>query len=307
MFATFPYVDLVRRCAAVLIVVGLLSVALPVPLSAQKQRARPNLRVLFIGNSYTFTNNLGDLVAGIAASQKDGPTVTPTLVTRAGTHLEWHLKNGPAMSLLQAGGWDYVILQEFSTLGGEIGKPEVGDPEPFYDSVRQFVPKILAAGAKPVLLMTWARRGAPESEAKKLFDAYQHIGAELDVKVVPAGVAWAEAHRRLRTLDLHIYDASHPTEAGSYLTALVIYATLTGRDPRGAPAVILGHPIDTGGITAVPDTTLTVPLVELGPATAAELQRVAWDTVSRQTSGPLTPDSYFDTSRKDRRAPSPSP
>jgi hypothetical protein len=291
MFRTLPYVDLVRRWAKVCIIGVLLSLALPVAINAQPQRARPNLRVLFIGNSYTFTNNLGDVVAGIAESQKDGPTVTPTLVARAGMHLEWHLKNGPAMSLLQAGGWDYVILQEFSTLGGEIGKPEVGDPEPFYASVRQFVPKILAAGAKPVLLMTWARRGAPDSEAKKIFDAYEHIGGELDVKVAPAGVAWAEAHRRLRTLDLHIYDASHPTEAGSYLTGLVIYATLTGHNPRGAPATIFGHPVDTGGITAVPDTTLTVPLVELGPATAAELQRVAWDAVSRQIAAPLAQPS----------------
>lgn len=290
MFSTFPHVPLSRRWATACIVVSLLSVTAPAPLSAQEQRPRPNLRLLFIGNSYTFTNNLGDVVAGIAESQKDGPTVTPTMAARAGTHLEWHLKNGPAMSLLQAGGWDYVILQEFSTLGGPIGKPEVGDPEPFYDSVRQFVPKILAAGAKPVLLMTWARRGAPEPEAKKIFDAYEHIGRELGVKVAPAGLAWAETRRRLRTLDLHIYDASHPTEAGSYLTALVIYATLTGRNPRGAPAVIFGHPVDTGGITAVPDTTLTVPLVELGPATAAELQRVAWDTVSHQTAGSFAPD-----------------
>ena len=283
MFLAFPYRDMVRRWATVCIVVSLLAVVLPAPMGAQQQ-PRPNLRVLFIGNSYTFTNNLGDVVAGIAASQKDGPTLTPTIVARGGTHLDWHLTNGPAMSLLQAGGWDYVILQEFSTLGGEIGKPEVGDPEPFYANVRQWVPKIRAAGAKPVLLMTWARRGAKESEATKLFDAYEHIGRELDVRVAPAGPAWAEAHRRLRTLDLHIYDASHPTEAGSYLTALVIYASLTGRNPGGTAATIFGHPVDTGGITAVPDTTLTVPLVELGPATAAELQRVAWDIVSRQTA-----------------------
>ena len=83
--------------------------------------------------------------------------------------------------------------------------------------------------------MTWARRGAPESEAIRLFDAYRRIGKELGVKVAPAGL-------------------------------------------------IQGHPVDTNGITAVPDMTLTVPFVELGPATAAELQRVAWDTVSPQVA-----------------------
>jgi hypothetical protein len=293
MFSTLQYGDMFRRRAKVCIVLSLLAVASQAPLAAQQQPGRPNLRVLFIGNSYTFSNNLGDVVGGVAASLKDGPTITPTIVARGGSHLEWHLTNGPAMSLLQKGGWDYVVLQEFSTLSGEKDQPFIGDPEPFYASVRKWVPKIRAAGAKPVLLMTWTRRGAKESEATKLFGAYEFMGHELDVMVAPAGPAWAEAHRRLRTLDLHIYDASHPTEAGSYLTAMVIYSTITGRNPNGAAATIFGHPVDTGGggagfgggaiPVAVPDMTLTVPLVEVSPATAAELQRVAWDTVSRRT------------------------
>src|SRR5665213_1499552 len=113
MFTTFTYREVVRRWAGACIALSLLSVALPTPTAAQQQPPRPNIRVMFIGNSYTFTNNLGDVVAGIAASQKDGPTIAPTIVARGGAHLDWHLKNGPAMSLLQAGGWDYVVLQEF--------------------------------------------------------------------------------------------------------------------------------------------------------------------------------------------------
>jgi hypothetical protein len=98
------------------------------------------------------------------------------------------------------------------------------------------------------------------------------------------GLAWGEAARRLPTLDLYIDDGSHPAPAGSYLAALVMYSTLTGRSPGGAPAVIEGHPIREmrDGMVDV-DSTLTVPLVDLPESTAAQLQDTAWTVVSTRS------------------------
>ena len=93
--------------------------------------------------------------------------------------------------------------------------------------------------------MTWARRDHPDM-TDGLAKAYRDLGAELKAPVAPVGIAFAEAHRRLHSLDLHIYDGSHPTAAGSYLAAAVIYATITGRDPRVAPPTIYGRPISRG-------------------------------------------------------------
>jgi hypothetical protein len=163
-------------------------------------------------------------------------------------------------------------------------RPVLGNPTDFAESVRAWVQRIQAARAKPILYMTWARRVAPLDAAKmqqELATAYLAVGRELGVKVAPVGLAWAEARRRFRTLDLHIWDASHPTTAGSYLAGLVIYATITGRNPTGAPSVVFGRPTEGGGQNVAILADLRVPLVDLRDATALELQKTAWEIVSQ--------------------------
>jgi hypothetical protein len=215
----------------------------------------------------------------------------PVLATTGGATLKWHLENGSALERLQGGGWNYVVLQEQSLFGGRIvdGQAVVGDPKEFFESTREWVRRIRQVGATPILYMTWAHRSSSPAEMiklqKQLADAYDTIGSELRVTVAPVGLAWGETARRLRTLELHIFDGSHPTPAGSYVAALVMYSTLTGRNPSGAPAAIKGHPTVeiADGRTDV-DLTLMVPLVELREATAAQLQEIAWAVVSGRST-----------------------
>ena len=246
---------------------------------ASRTITRDTLRVLFIGNSYTYFNNLGDLVSGIAASRKDGPVVLATLAVRGGALLRWHIDSGPAMGALQSGKWDYVVLQEQSQLGGGMveGKPVVGKADAFHASVRELVRRIRARGAAPLLYMTWARRDYPDQQ-DDLARAYLDIGRELGVKVAPAGLAWAETRKKMGELNLFAGDGAHPSPTGSYLNALVIYATMTGRDPHGAPAVVRGHPYTTAGVG---DPSSIVALADLDPSIAKGLQDIAWATVGR--------------------------
>lgn len=279
------------RRRAVLITVAI--ALMPITSWAQPVAAPPvskrSINVLFIGNSYTYYNNLGDILAGIAAADPGAPTIIPTLAVRGGTTLAWHLSNGPAMSLLLGARWDFVVLQEQSLLAGRMtnGKAELGDVARFHASVRELVSRIRAVKATPVLYMTWARR--PDLVAdrlamtRQLADAYLSIGRELGVSVAPVGLAWAESAKRLFTLDLHQWDGSHPMPAGSYLAACVLYSTLTSRSAIGAPAVVRGrpvHPSDTDELEAVLDRGRVVPLVDLPFDTATELQRVSWDVYS---------------------------
>jgi hypothetical protein len=272
-----------RAMNACVLAVSLVCLVVSARVPLQAQRARQRLRVLLIGNSYTFYNNLGDIVAGISRSKKDGPIIDATIAAAQNRDLAWHLENGPAMPALEKGGWDFVSIQETSLLpGGSMvgGKPVVGDPAKpggFYDSAREMVKRIRAKGATPILEMTWARRDNPGTMQQDLAAAFGTIGKELDVRVAPIGLAWQEARWRLRTLEFHFRDGAHPSEAGSYLTAAVIYATITGHDPRGAAAVIMGHPVKDDGVV---DMGKTVPLVDLGQPTAAELQKIAWETVT---------------------------
>jgi len=232
------------------------------------------LEVLFVGNSFTFFNNLGDIVSGIATSLPEGPAIHPTLIVDGGMTLQWHIATGKVTEALRRQHWDYVVLQEQSALGGGSvdGESQLSPPTIFHESVRKLVPEIRAAGATPILLMTWARRAHP-AEQEKLTDAYLSIAGELDVPVARAGLAWQEARRRWPDIDLHVADGSHPNPAGSYLTACVLYEALTGRDAHGAAAVVNGHPY-VRREKAV-DVTQTVPLASLSDELARQLQDVA--------------------------------
>jgi hypothetical protein len=210
--------------------VAVLLCAAGVPLGAQD---RP-LSVLFIGNSYTYYNDLPTMLANLAASLP-GRRIAPEIIATGGMTLQWHFAAGKATAEIANGRWDYVVLQEQSALGGgsEDGRSRLAPPTIFHESVRKFVPRIRAAGAMPLLLMTWARRGRPE-EQLVLTNAYRTIADELNVKVAPVGLAWEAARRQWPDEALHVADGSHPNPAGSYLTACVLYISLTGGDPRGA-------------------------------------------------------------------------
>jgi hypothetical protein len=238
------------------------------------------LKVLFIGNSYTFFNNLGDLVAGVAAGLP-GPKISPALAVQGGMPLGWHLVNGPAMAMLDEGTWDHVVMQDHSLFGGIVfqGEPRMVPPTGFHESARIMVPRVRARNARPLFFMTWARRGRP-AEEPILTNGYLDIGRELGVDVAPVGIAWTEALKQGVPVDLFSADGAHPSPAGSYLAACVIYASLTGKNPAGAPVTIDGSPWSrTEGIV---DTSRRVELVSLDRAVARQLQELAWRVVRAQ-------------------------
>ena len=104
-----------------------------------------------------------------------------------------------------------------------------------HENVRLFDEAIKAACSTTVLYMTWARLNAPESQ-QAIADAYAGVGRELGATVVPVGLAWQRFLRRHERPVLHDKDQSHPSLAGSYLAACVLYATLFGESPMGAAA-----------------------------------------------------------------------
>src|SRR5205807_1169758 len=147
---------------------------------------------------------------------------------------------------VETGAYDYVVLQEQSTL-------PVKNAKRMADNVRLFDELINRTGSKTVLYMTWARQHTPEAQ-QAITDAYNSIGDELGAILVPVGLAWQSF---LATHDkpvLHDRDRSHPTLAGSYLAACVFLAALLNENPVG---------------------------IELGPAGLVQqdmalLQRAAW-------------------------------
>jgi len=188
--------------------------------------AKPT-RILFIGNSFTRRNDLPGMIARLAEAGKPKRIVETEEIIANGMALKTHWAHGEARAAIGRGKWDFVVLQEQSTL-------PLKNRSKMHEYVRLFVDEIRSFRAKPVLYMTWARVSTWDRQ-DELADAFLTIGKELDVLVAPVGQAWKEAFRRVPGITLHDKDGSHPNPLGTYLGACVFYATLFGGNPVGLP------------------------------------------------------------------------
>ena len=159
-----------------------------------------------------------------------------------GKSLQWHWENQKALEAVRQGGWDFVVLQEHSTLGKIVppgGTPEINDPAAYFDYAERFHTEIAKTGAKTLLYATWARDGFPEQQWR-LDDAFTRLALKLNATVVPAGLAWTMVRLEAPSLRIYQPDRPHPTAVGSYLNALLFYRVLTGREPTHPPEAITG-------------------------------------------------------------------
>jgi len=213
--------------------------------------APKTIRALFIGNSYTYYNNLPRLVEAIAAAEAEGPRFETEMVARGGATLKWHWEDGKALAAIRKHPWDFVILQEHSLLGAmPASGAYIGDPALYFEYAQKFDAEIKKAGAKTLLYGTWARENLPEQQ-RRLDDAFTRLARQIDASIVPVALAWTVARIEAPGLRLHMPDRSHPTAAGSYLAALTFYTAMTDRSPVNMPAVVTG-PI----LNAAKDVTL---------------------------------------------------
>jgi hypothetical protein len=198
-------------------------------LGMAKTKWSRSIGMLFIGNSFSQRNNLPGLLAEMAAERE--VRIEHELISVGGASLRTHWNAGRAARAIATGGYDYVVLQEQSTL-------PVKNANRMAENVRLFDEPIKRAGSKIVLYMTWARQHAPEAQ-QAIADAYNSIGEELGAIVVPVGLVWQKFLSKYDKPALHDRDQSHPTLAGSYLAACVFLAALLKVNPVGirfAPA-----------------------------------------------------------------------
>jgi hypothetical protein len=184
------------------------------------------ITILFIGNSFTQRNDLPGLLAEMAAERK--VRIRHELISVGGASLRTHWNAGRAAKAIATCGYDYVVLQEQSTL-------PVKNAQRMAENVHLFADAIKRAGSKTVLYMTWARQHAPESQ-HAITDAYTSVGKEVGAIVVPVGSAWQKFLAKHDRPVLYDRDQSHPSLAGSYFAACVFLAKLLKINPVGIVA-----------------------------------------------------------------------
>jgi hypothetical protein len=201
--------------------------------------AMPRLNVFFIGNSYTFFNDLPLMVSHIAASYKENPiNIRVGMYAHGGwsLHKLWDGRTGHDTALLKQK-WDIVVLQETSM--------ETLLPEWRY-GMQEYMIKwnklIRSLGAQPYVYETWARKPgsywyttfdghdilvSPEY-MQKTVDYYTNMLAKyIHAPVVPVGDYFAYCRDLPGAPELYFHDGTHPSLAGDYLVALLFARALT--------------------------------------------------------------------------------
>lgn len=194
--------------------------------SPQQRDANQAVRVLFIGNSLTYSNDLPSIVEALAETAGRKRPAFKAIVF-GGYSLEDHWTQGEARREISRAKWDIVVLQQGPSASTE-GRLSL------LEYTRRFSEEIRRSGAKTALYMVW-----PSVERAQDFDrvseSYQMAAKEIDGLLFPAGEAWRMAWRRDPDLKLYSMDGLHPTIMGSYLAALVIYEQLYGQAFKGTP------------------------------------------------------------------------
>jgi hypothetical protein len=184
------------------------------------------LRILFIGNSLTYFNDLPGMVAALAAGAGK-PTPFCRSAVHGGYSLEDHWVQGDALRAIESGRWDFVVLQQ-----GPSSEEDGRDVLRRF--ARRFAPSIRKSGATAALYMVWPGVTQPRSFGA-VSDTYRIAARDVGGIFIPAGDAWRIALAKAPGIPLYLPDGFHPTPAGSYLAALVFAGTLYGVSPIGLP------------------------------------------------------------------------
>jgi hypothetical protein len=198
------------------------------------------LSILFVGNSLTYTENIPALVEGLGhAARLDHIRVAS--VAFPNYSLEDHWNRGEALDSIDRGGWDVVVMQQGpSSL--------VNSQANLLEWAGRFAERIHAAGGRPAMYMVWPPVGG---NWDGVVAAYTGAAESTDAILLPAGQAWQAVLAAHPEIALYSGDSFHPSRAGAYLAALVIFGGLADRTTEG---LTQQRPID--GLSAQVATTL---------------------------------------------------
>jgi Secretion system C-terminal sorting domain len=215
----------------------LLSLLLAVHCLAQGQ----SKRVLFIGNSYIYSNDLPGMLVSMAAST--GDTLVVESNNLSSYTLQLHATNAITLAKIMAGGWDYVIIQAQSQEPAfPLSQVEM-QVFPYAKQLDSLV-NLYNPCAETVFFMTWGRQNGDAGNCPNwppvctylgmdslLNQRYRMMAEQNNAILSPVGEVWRYIRANNQAISLYVGDGSHPTPTGTYLAACSFYAVLLRKDP----------------------------------------------------------------------------
>ncbi|MBQ8500787.1 MAG: succinylglutamate desuccinylase/aspartoacylase family protein [Bacteroides sp.] len=200
---------------------GVGHIAVPMGQRAVPALLQDSIRVLFLGNSYTFFNSMIRQVQSLATSC--GKKLSVKEVAHGGWRLRQHAADSISIKAIQEGDWDFMVMQEQSkepTHDRDFIEKNIFPATEKLDSLR----RLYAPQGKSVFYMTWGRNNETfDDMQQKLAATYLEMARRQNALCAPVGIAWKRVRTERPDLQLYDPDQSHPTRIGSYLTACVFY------------------------------------------------------------------------------------
>ncbi|MCK5706476.1 MAG: hypothetical protein KAI43_02395 [Candidatus Aureabacteria bacterium] len=200
--------------------------------STEKNDNKP-IKILLIGNSYTLS--VAVPFKNIVKQAKKNAIVVDA--SQGGWSLEQHASNKETLNKLKSNNWDYVTLQEKSTIASRSGYHRM------LTSAKKLDSKIKLKGGKTLFLLPWAYRdGDPNfhrdtfySMLKRVKKNYLVTAKDLKAGIIPVGPAFKKVFETRPDIELLAGDGTHVHVNGGYLAAYVFYAVIFKESPTKIP------------------------------------------------------------------------
>ena len=178
------------------------------------------MRVLFIGNSHTFYNDMPHMFAEICRENQKETEVT--MLAHGGKGWDFHVEEPEVKFNILYGGYDAVILQHTAH--------PMGDLEVMNESGKKLIEWIRQAGARPILYMTWTTKKDGEEAQEAMSGAYRRLQEETGCELAPVGENWWKYHRQHPAEEMYAQDGEHASKTGSRLAAATIAEVYLGKN-----------------------------------------------------------------------------
>src|SRR4051812_5272135 len=184
-----------RAALPCIAVAGCLSTSVSAP-----QLEGQGRHVLFIGNSYTYVNDVPGIVQALADSAGGG-TLAVESVAEPDFALIDHWATGVAAREIGKGGWAFVVLQQGPS-SVEVNR------DTLRLATKLFAPGIAQSGGKPALFSAWPTIDR-RVDFPRAIESYRLAAADVNGVFLPVASAWLAAWTRDSSLPLYAGDGLH--------------------------------------------------------------------------------------------------
>jgi len=191
-----------------------------------KAQTNSPLKLLFIGNSFTYRNGgIEKHIKLMTDNTKKPITVQVDKATKGGATLKIHFGIDSVHEKIKNGNNNIVILQE------DIPEYKEHNVAPFFEYATLFEKEITSSKSKLVLFMAWPYERLNWISLDEIVAAHKTIAKQLNATVAPVGIALDRSLSMRPHMAMLGKDKEHETVHGTYLASCVIYATLFNINP----------------------------------------------------------------------------